>query len=123
MNKQSNINHAMNTIKRVSKNQATNQNKNISNKKSTTSKGITLTNNGVNNSRPLGSTIYSQNKKNLDKMLRDYQTFCKKYFGESTPIGAISEERMNKILEDEDEQKINQNYNYYTDMIQKNTYH
>ena len=52
--------------------------------------------------KTLGSTTYSKNKKNLDKMLRDYQTFCKKYFGESTPIGSMTEERMNKLLEEDD---------------------
>ena len=60
------------------------------------------------NNKPLGSATYSKNKKLLDKMLRDYQSFCKKYFGESTPIGSMTEERMNKLLEDE-ENKINKN--------------
>ena len=41
-------------------------------------------------------------------MLREYQSFCKKYFGESTPIGSMTEERMNKLLEDQ-ENNINQN--------------
>ena len=40
-------------------------------------------------------------------MLREYQTFCKKYFGESTPIGSMTEERMNKLLEDENNLKEN----------------
>ena len=53
------------------------------------------------NNKPLGSTTYSKNKKVLDKMLREYQSFCKRYFGESTPIGSMTEERMNKLLEDE----------------------
>ena len=57
--------------------------------------------------KPLGSTIYSKNKKALDQMLREYQSFCKKYFGESTPIGSMTEERMNKLLED---QESNSNY-------------
>ena len=34
----------------------------------------------------------------MEKMLREYQTFCKKYFGESTPIGSMTEERMNKLF-------------------------
>ena len=58
--------------------------------------------------KSLGSTAYSKNKKSLDQMLRDYQSFCKKYFGESTPIGSMTEERMNKLLEDQ-ENNINQN--------------
>ena len=132
MNSKSNLNHGMNTIKRATKNQHSNQTKNNNTKKNTVNKGNTGTStinstNLNNNNRPLGSTIYSQNKKNLDKMLRDYQTFCKKYFGESTPIGAISEERMNIILEDEDEEpkfnKINNNNinnnNFYNN-VQKN---
>ena len=52
--------------------------------------------------KSLGSTTYSKNKKQLDQMLREYQSFCKKYFGESTPIGSMTEERMNKLLEDQD---------------------
>ena len=43
-------------------------------------------------------------------MLREYQTFCKKYFGESTPIGSMTEERMNKLLEDEN--NIKEKYIY-----------
>ena len=130
MNNKSNLNHGMNTIKRASKNQISNQAKNNNIKKNTINKGNTGTVNSSNlNSinRPLGSTIYSQNKKNLDKMLRDYQNFCKKYFGESTPIGAISEERMNKILEDDEgETKFNKiNYNdinnNYCNNVKKNT--
>lgn len=58
--------------------------------------------------KSLGSTTYSKNKKALDQMLREYQSFCKKYFGESTPIGSMTEERMNKLLEDQ-ENNINQN--------------
>ena len=58
--------------------------------------------------KTLGSTTYSKNKKYLDKMLREYQTFCKKYFGESTPIGSMTEERMNKLLEEND---VNMNLN------------
>ena len=52
--------------------------------------------------KALGSTTYSKNKKQLDQMLREYQSFCKKYFGESTPIGSMTEERMNKLLEDQE---------------------
>ena len=58
-------------------------------------------NSKININKPQGSTTYSKNKKSLEKMLREYQTFCKKYFGESTPIGSMTEERMNKLLEDE----------------------
>ena len=60
------------------------------------------------NDKSLGSTTYSKNKKILDKMLREYQIFCKKFFGESTPIGSMTEERMNKLLED-DENITNKN--------------
>ena len=61
----------------------------------------------MNMNKPIGSSIYSKNKKSLEKMLREYQIFCKKYFGESTPIGAMTEERMNKLLEDENNLKEN----------------
>ena len=59
------------------------------------------------NNKIIGSSTYSKNKKSLEKMLREYQTFCKKYFGESTPIGSMTEERMNKLLEDENNLKEN----------------
>ena len=59
------------------------------------------------NNKVIGSSTYSKNKKSLEKMLREYQTFCKKYFGESTPIGSMTEERMNKLLEDENNIKDN----------------
>ena len=62
-------------------------------------------NSKININKPTGSTIYSKNKKSLEKMLREYQTFCKKYFGESTPIGSMTEERMNKLLVDENNLK------------------
>ena len=61
------------------------------------------------NNKIIGSSTYSKNKKSLEKMLREYQTFCKKYFGESTPIGSMTEERMNKLLEDENNIKDNKN--------------
>ena len=61
----------------------------------------------MNMNKPIGSSVYSKNKKSLEKMLREYQVFCKKYFGESTPIGAMTEERMNKLLEDENNLKEN----------------
>jgi len=64
-------------------------------------------NSKININKPTGSSIYSKNKKSLEKMLREYQTFCKKYFGESTPIGSMTEERMNKLLEDENNLKEN----------------
>ena len=64
-------------------------------------------NSKTNINKPAGSTTYSKNKKSLEKMLREYQTFCKKYFGESTPIGSMTEERMNKLLEDENNFKNN----------------
>ena len=63
------------------------------------------------NNRLIGSSTYSKNKKLLDKMLRDYQSFCKKYFGESTPIGSMTEERMNKLLEEEQYDKNQKNKN------------
>ena len=51
--------------------------------------------------QPYGSSVYSKNKNNLDKMMRDYQLFVKKYLGENTPISSMKDERMNKLWEDE----------------------
>ena len=73
-------------------------------------------NSKTNMNKPAGSTTYSKNKKSLEKMLREYQTFCKKYFGESTPIGSMTEERMNKLLEDENNFKNN-------DLLEEDKYH
>ena len=73
-------------------------------------------NSKTNINKPAGSTTYSKNKKSLEKMLREYQTFCKKYFGESTPIGSMTEERMNKLLEDENNFKNN-------DLLEEDKYH
>ena len=78
--------------------------------------------------KPLGSTIYSKNKKALDQMLREYQSFCKKYFGESTPIGSMTEERMNKLLEDQENNSncrknliLNENMNdQFYDILKEN---
>ena len=40
----------------------------------------------------------NENTKNLNKMLKDYQNFCQKYFGDSTPIAAMSQERLNSLM-------------------------
>ena len=40
----------------------------------------------------------NENNKNLNKMLKDYQNFCQKYFGDSTPIAAMSQERLNSLM-------------------------
>ena len=56
------------------------------------------------NNNPYTSAVYSKNKKNLNKMMKDYQLFVKKYLGDTTPIVAMTEERMNKLLEEEEEE-------------------
>ena len=77
-----------------------------------------------NLNKPTGSTTYSKNKKSLEKMLREYQTFCKKYFGESTPIGSMTEERMNKLLEDEnnfkDKELIEEDKHHFLETLELN---
>ena len=57
-----------------------------------------------------------KDKENLNKMLKDYQNFCQKFFGNSTLISSM--ERMNQIIEeenleenDENENKIKNNLN------------
>ena len=78
----------------------------------------------MNINKPIGSSIYSKNKKSLEKMLREYQIFCKKYFGESTPIGAMTEERMNKLLEDENNLKetnlLEEDKQHFLDTLEDN---
>ena len=54
----------------------------------------------------------SENTKNLNKMLKDYQNFCQKYFGDSTPIAAMSQERLNSLMKtDIKENEKNNNVN------------
>ena len=81
-------------------------------------------NSKTNINKPAGSTTYSKNKKSLEKMLREYQTFCKKYFGESTPIGSMTEERMNKLLEDEnnfkDKELIEEDKHHFLETLEVN---
>ena len=78
----------------------------------------------MNSGKIMGSSIYSKNKKSLEKMLREYQTFCKKYFGESTPIGSMTEERMNKLLEDENNIKekhlLEEDKQHFLDTLEDN---
>jgi hypothetical protein len=76
------------------------------------------------NNKAIGSSTYSKNKKSLEKMLREYQIFCKKYFGESTPIGSMTEERMNKLLEDEnnikDKNLLEEDKQHFLDSLKDN---
>lgn len=78
----------------------------------------------MNSCKIMGSSTYSKNKKSLEKMLREYQTFCKKYFGESTPIGSMTEERMNKLLEDENNIKekhlLEEDKQHFLDTLEDN---
>ena len=81
-------------------------------------------NSKMNSGKIMGSSTYSKNKKSLEKMLREYQTFCKKYFGESTPIGSMTEERMNKLLEDENNIKeknlLEEDKQHFLDTLEDN---
>ena len=54
-----------------------------------------------NNNNIYGSSVYSKNKKDLNKMMRDYQMFVKHYLGETTRISCMTEERMNILLDDD----------------------
>ena len=45
---------------------------------------------------------YKKNKKNLNQEIRDYQLFVKKYFGDTTPIASMTEERMNELFKDQE---------------------
>ena len=48
------------------------------------------------------SSQYKKNKKNLNREIRDYQLFVKKYFGDTTPIASMTEERMNELFKDQE---------------------
>ena len=56
--------------------------------------------NKYNNNQQYGSSYYANEKNNLDKMMIEYQQFVKRYLGESSPISYMSDEKMNKLLED-----------------------
>ena len=53
----------------------------------------------------------SENTKNLNKMLKDYQNFCQKYFGDSTPIAAMSQERLNSLMKTDIKENEKKNNN------------
>ena len=50
-----------------------------------------------------------KDKENLNKMLKDYQNFCQKFFGNSTLISSM--ERMNNIIEEENLEENDENEN------------
>ena len=58
------------------------------------------------NANPFTSTQYNKNKKNLNKMMDDYENFVKNYFGDSIDI--LTQQRMKQILEEEDIYKKSQ---------------
>ena len=67
-----------------------------------------------------------KDKENLNKMLKDYQNFCQKFFGNSTLISSM--ERMNQIIEeenfeenDEENEKNNNNNNNNKNFIKNNS--
>lgn len=51
------------------------------------------------------SANYKSNKNNLPKMLKDYQLFCQKYFGNTTPIASMSQERFEKVFNEENKEQ------------------
>lgn len=115
MNRQQ-INYGINTSKKSSKqsnpiNKSNNKN-NIYSKKDPNKQNYMNKISDYNN-KPYLPSEYAKNKKDMNKMMRDYQNFVKKYFGNSTPIGSMSEERMNEILnENEDNYSYNPNKFY-----------
>lgn len=48
------------------------------------------------------SANYKSSKNNLPQMLKDYQLFCQKYFGNTTPIASMSPERFEKVFNEEE---------------------
>ena len=107
MNKQSNnygLNKNKKTYKPIYPINQTKQKKSSTKKKD--SHKIDILNKLDNyNYQPYDSSVYSKNKNNLDKMMRDYQLFVKKYLGETTPISSMKDESMNKLWEDENIKK------------------
>ena len=51
------------------------------------------------------SANYKSNKNNLPQMLKDYQLFCQKYFGNTTPIASMSQERFEKVFNEEEKKE------------------
>ena len=64
------------------------------------------------NNQPYTATDYFNNKKQINKMMNDYNLFVKKHLGDSNPLASISEERINKLLE-EKSYRNNQNKNIF----------
>ena len=108
MNKQT-YNYTSNKNKKTYKNTTKMNQPNT--KKTPIKSNITKNNNmtdkygNYNNNNIYGSSVYSKNKKDLNKMMREYQMFVKQYLGETTPISCMTEERMNIILEDDNNKK------------------
>lgn len=55
------------------------------------------------NSEAQKDSYYTANSKKLEKMLKDYQDFCKKYFGETTPFNAYTKEINKKLSNNNNE--------------------
>ena len=68
--------------------------------KNLTNKNIII--NQFNNNRLFFSSKYSKNKNKLNKKIRDYQLFVKKYLGDINPIASMTEERMNELFRDQE---------------------
>lgn len=51
------------------------------------------------------SANYNSSHNNLPKMLKDYQQFCQKYFGNTTPIASMDPEKIDKIFGEEENNK------------------
>lgn len=51
------------------------------------------------------SANYNSSHNNLPKMLKDYQQFCQKYFGNTTPIASMDPEKIDKMFGEEESYK------------------
>ena len=123
MNRKTNYNNNRKSSKTTSSKKKQIYIKNVSNQKNKYNSNIMNQLDNYNNN-PFTQSEYYKNKKQLNKMMKDYQIFVKKYIGNATPISSITEERMNKLLNEENYRNKNvfldEEYNNEFQQILKN---
>ena len=123
MNRKTNYNNNRKSSKTTSSKKNQIYIKNVSNQKNKYNSNIMNQLDNYNNN-PFTQSEYYKNKKQLNKMMKDYQIFVKKYIGDAIPISSITEERMNKLLNEENYRNKNvfldEEYNNEFQQILKN---
>lgn len=84
--------------------------------------GLSKSEYGIKNqtaSSRLYNSTSKNNKVNLNSILKDYKTFCDKYFNNTTPIGSMNQQQFEKKFQDNNtanQQNSEYDYNEITDI-------